>query len=252
MADRLFLTPIKEIRCSAGYFVAMLKTDAGNPAMTLFDDRRDAGVALAAELTRYRGRDDVVILALPRGGVPVAYEVARSLGAPLDVMIVRKLGVPGQEELALGALASGGIRVLNHGIIRALGIDEGDIEAAARREQHEIERREHTYRGDRPPPELAGRVVIVIDDGVATGATMRAAVAALRQREPARLIVAVPTAASDSCDRLRREADEVVCLATPEPYIAVGRWYRHFDQTGDNEVRELLAKAAHPASDAGS
>ena len=220
--------------------------------MTLFDDRRDAGVALAAELTRYRGRDDVVILALPRGGVPVAYEVARSLGAPLDVMIVRKLGVPGQEELALGALASGGLRVLNHGIIRALGIDEDDIEAVARREQHEIERRERAYRGDRPPPELAGRVVIVIDDGIATGATMRAAVAALRQREPARLIVAVPTAASDSCDRLRHEADEVVCLATPEPYIAVGRWYRHFDQTSDGEVRELLAKAARPAGDADS
>lgn len=215
--------------------------------MTLFDDRRDAGVALAAELTRYRGRDDVVVLALPRGGVPVAYEVARALGTPLDVMIVRKLGVPGQEELALGALASGGVRIINHGIVRALAIGEDDIEAVARREQHEIERRERTYRGDRPPPELADRVVIVIDDGIATGATMRAAVAALRQHRPTRLIVAVPTASTEACEHLRREADEVVCLATPEPYMAVGRWYRHFDQTSDEEVRTLLVQAARPA-----
>lgn len=220
--------------------------------MTLFDDRRAAGEALAAELTRYRGRADVVALALPRGGVPVAYEVARALEVPLDVMIVRKLGVPGQEELALGALASGGIRVLNRDIIRALGIDEDDIEAVARRERQEIERRARAYRGDRPPPELAGQVVIVIDDGIATGATMRAAVAALRQRRPARLIVAVPTASTEACEHLRREADEVVCLATPEPYMAVGRWYRHFDQTSDEEVRTLLAKAARPTGEVDS
>lgn len=208
--------------------------------MTVFNDRRDAGRALAEQLAGYCDRGDVLVLALPRGGVPVAYEVATALHAPLDVMIVRKLGVPGQEELAMGAIASGDIRIMNPGIVRGLGISERAIEAVAASERREIERREQAYRGARPPLEIDGKTVIVIDDGIATGATMRTAVAALRQRRPARVIVAAPTAAPDSYDRLLREADEVVCLATPDPYIAVGRWYRNFDQTSDAEVRALL------------
>lgn len=211
--------------------------------MRIFANRSEAGRSLAHELAGYRGCDDVLVLGLPRGGVPVAYEVARALDAPLDVMVVRKLGVPGQPELAMGAIASGGVRLLNEQIVRALAITEETLEPVTRAEQHELERRERAYRGDAPPFTAAGRRVILIDDGVATGATMRAAIAALRKLSPARLIVAVPTAPRDTCDVLRAEADELVCLDMPEPYIAVGNWYRNFGQTSDEEVRSLLARA---------
>jgi predicted phosphoribosyltransferase len=205
---------------------------------------------LAQALARYAGRDDVIVLGLPRGGVPVAFEVAQALPAPLDVFLVRKLGVPGQEELAMGAIASGGVRVLNHSILGLLLLDERDVEAVAAREQRELARREQAYREDRAEPALAGKVVIVIDDGLATGATMRAAVAALRQRQPARVVVAVPVGAADTCALLREEADEVVCLRSPEPFGGVGLWYDDFSQTSDDEVRALLAGSAanHNAS----
>lgn len=209
-----------------------------------FKDRREAGRQLAAALEAYRGREDVVVLALPRGGVPVAFEVATALGAPLDVLIVRKLGVPGHEELAMGAIASGNVQVLNRQIIAELGIRPETVQSVAEREAREIARREATYRGTRPMVPIAGRVAIVIDDGIATGATMRAAVQALRQLGAARVVVAAPTSARDSAERLRQEADEVVCLATPEPYYAVGLWYDHFEQTSDEEVKQLLAMAA--------
>jgi predicted phosphoribosyltransferase len=199
---------------------------------------------LAQALARYAGRDDVIVLGLPRGGVPVAFEVAQALPAPLDVFLVRKLGVPGQEELAMGAIASGGVRVLNHSILGLLLLDERDVEAVAAREQRELARREQAYREDRAEPALAGKVVIVIDDGLATGATMRAAVAALRQRQPARVVVAVPVGAADTCALLREEADEVVCLRSPEPFGGVGLWYDDFSQTSDDEVRALLAGSA--------
>lgn len=208
-----------------------------------FRDRRHAGQMLARALADYAGRKDVIVLALPRGGVPVAYEVAEALQAPLDVFLVRKLGAPGQEELAVGAIASGGVRVLNHGILRLLLLDEHDIEPIAAREQHELARREQAYRAGRAEPELSGKVVIVIDDGLATGATMRAAVAALRKRRPARVVVAVPVGAADTCDLLHTEADEVVCLSSPEPFGGVGMWYDDFSQTSDDEVRTLLAAA---------
>lgn len=211
--------------------------------MIMFRDREDAGRRLAAALARYAGRDDVVVLALPRGGVPVGFEVATRLGAPLDVMIVRKLGTPGQPELAMGAIASGGVRVMNDEVISGLRIRQDSIDAVAEREQREIERREDTYRGGQPPLEVRDRTVIVVDDGLATGATMRAAVAALKRRGPARIVVAVPTAAADSAELVRGEADEVVCLATPEPYFAVGIWYENFSQTSDQEVGALLQRA---------
>lgn len=211
--------------------------------MAKFRDRIDAGQALAKKLTQYANRDDVIILALPRGGVPVAYEVAKVLNAPLDVMLVRKLGVPYQPELAMGAIASGGVRVLNEQVVRSLGINDDDIEKVAATEAQELERRERAYRGDRPPLQIKDMTVIVIDDGIATGATMRAAVSALQQQHPARLVVAAPTSAQDTYNRLLGEADEVICIATPEPYIAVGLWYEHFDQTSDDEVRDLLEKA---------
>ena len=212
--------------------------------LTRFRDRREAGRVLAQELTAYAGRPDVVVLALPRGGVPVAYEVARALGAPLDVFLVRKLGVPGHEELAMGAVATGGVRVLNDQVVRALGIPPDVIDMVAAWEQQELARRERLYRGDRPPPDVKGRTVILVDDGLATGATMRAALAALRQQQPARRVVAVPTAAAQTCDALRTEADDVVCATTPEPFDAVGFWYEDFSQTTDDEVRELLDRAA--------
>jgi putative phosphoribosyl transferase len=211
--------------------------------MTIFRDREDAGRRLAGAVARYAGRDDVVVLALPRGGVPVGFEVATRLGAPLDVMIVRKLGTPGQPELAMGAIASGGVRVMNEEVISGLRIRQDSIDAVAEREQREIERREDTYRGGQPPLEVRDHTVIVVDDGLATGATMRAAVAALKQRGPARIVVAVPTAATDSAELVRGEADEVVCLATPEPYFAVGIWYENFSQTSDQEVGALLQRA---------
>ncbi|GAB4333999.1 MAG: phosphoribosyltransferase [Dehalococcoidia bacterium] len=212
-----------------------------------FADRREAGALLGkAVRERLVGRE-AVVLGLPRGGVPVAYEVAAALGAPLDVFVVRKLGVPGQEELALGAIASGGVQVLNEDLVRELGIGPEAIERIAERERHELERREHLYRDGRPPVEVRGRHVVVVDDGLATGATMRAAVAALRAHGPASVTVAVPVAAEDTRDMFRLLADDIICLATPEPFRAVGLWYRDFRPTSDDEVRDLLAKASRAA-----
>lgn len=209
-----------------------------------FQDRAEGGRVLAGLLRAYAHRPDVRVLALPRGGVPVGYEVARGLGVPLDVFLVRKLGVPMHEELAMGAIASGGVRVLNPEVVEMLGIRREQIDAAAARESRELQRREVEYRQGRPPPDVRGRAVILVDDGLATGSTMRAAVAALRKQNPARIVVAVPVGAEDTCDLLSEEADEVVCAATPEPFHAVGLWFRDFDQTSDEEVRELLARAA--------
>jgi predicted phosphoribosyltransferase len=207
-----------------------------------FRDRAEAGRALVAELAEYADRTDVLILALPRGGVPVAYEVARALHAPLDVFLVRKLGVPGREELAMGALASGGRVVLNREVVDGLRIPQDIIEYVIQSERDELRRRERLYRGDRPAPDVQGRTIILIDDGLATGSSMRAAVAALRQGAPTRIVVAVPVAAGSTCDELRDEVDEVVCTLTPEPFHAVGLWYEDFAQTTDEEVRELLAR----------
>lgn len=214
-----------------------------------FRNRTDAGRRLAEKLAAYADRPDVLVLALPRGGVPVGFEVARALGAPLDVFLVRKLGVPGCEELAMGAVATGGGRVLNDEIVRGLGISEHEIDAAAARELQELARRARLYRGDRSPPDAAGRTVILVDDGLATGATMRAAVEALKQQHPARTVVAVPTASPDTCEALKAEADDVVCAMSPEPFFAVGHWYEDFTQTTDDEVRDLLrAKRDLPIS----
>jgi putative phosphoribosyl transferase len=210
-----------------------------------FRDRTAAGRALAHKLNAYRDRPEVLVLALPRGGVPVAYEVAQHIHAPLDVFVVRKLGVPGHEELAVGAIASGGILVLNYEVLYISGLSDSAIDALAEDEQQELERREHAYRNDRPAPEIEGRTVILVDDGLATGATMRAAARALRQRRPAKLIVAVPVAARATCAHFRQEVDEVLCAETPEPFYGVGQWYEDFSQTTDEEVRELLARAAH-------
>ena len=205
-----------------------------------FQDRTHAGKSLAGKLERYRDNPDVIVLALPRGGVPVAFEVAKALNAPLDVFIVRKLGVPGHAEYAMGAIASGGVRVMNPDVA-GLQIPDSAIEAVAAREQKELQRRERLYRGDRPPLELAGRIVILVDDGLATGSTMRAAALAVKQQKPARSVVAVPVAAPDTCEQFRAEVDEVVCAITPEPFRAVGLWYRDFTQTTDDEVHALLA-----------
>jgi predicted phosphoribosyltransferase len=210
----------------------------------LFRDRSDGGRELARELMAYANRDDVLVLALPRGGVPVAFEVAQALHAPLDVFIVRKLGVPGHEELAMGALATGGVRVLNDDVVDRLGISERVIDMVTAEEEQELRRREQLYRGDRPPIDVRAKTVILVDDGLATGSTMRAAVAALRRQGPARIIVAVPVGAADTCDDFRREADDAVCARTPEPFYAVGLWYENFSQTTDDEVRELLQRAA--------
>ncbi|MCW3047685.1 MAG: Erythromycin esterase [Solirubrobacterales bacterium] len=231
-------TPSDTIRGEAG---------AAPPARR-FRDRAEAGRLLAERLRDYAGRDDVVVLALPRGGVPVAFEVARALDAPLDVYVVRKLGVPGHEELALGAIASGGTRVLNKQAVESLGIPAEWIEAIDAKERRELERRERAYRGDRPPPDVAGRTVILIDDGLATGSTMLAAIWAIRDDEPARIVVAVPVADPDVGGALRGEADEVICLSTPRPLHAVGVWYEDFTQTTDDEVRELLSRAHRPAA----
>jgi putative phosphoribosyl transferase len=206
-----------------------------------FRDRVEAGELLAERLSNYAGRDDVAVLALPRGGVPVAHEIARVLRVPFDVFVVRKLGVPGHEELAMGAIASGGARVINHDVVNALGIPLNAIEAVAQREQIELDRRERLYRGTRPPVHLVNRTVILVDDGLATGSTMRAAVMAARQQQPAHVVVAVPVGAPSTCADLSREADDVVCLRTPEPFVAVGLWYRDFTPTSDEEVRSLLA-----------
>ena len=211
--------------------------------MSLFIDRRQAGRVLASSLRRYAGRPDVVVLALPRGGVPVAYEVARTLRAPLDIFVVRKLGVPGHEEFAMGALAPGGVCVFDERIADGLGIPQEDVSRALHSAVRELTRREHAYRGDRPPIDVSGRTVILVDDGLATGSTMRAAIAALRRQSPAWIVVAVPVAARETCAELSVEADDVVCAATPQPFHAVGLWYEDFSQTPDDDVRELLAAA---------
>jgi putative phosphoribosyl transferase len=212
----------------------------------MFRDRSHAGRALAGMLARYAGRPDVVVLALPRGGVPVGYEVARALGAPLDVFPVRKLGVPGREELAMGAIAAGGVVVVNDEVVRRLDIPEAVIDEAAAEERQELDRRAEAYRGGRPAPNLRGKTVVLVDDGLATGSTMRAAVAAVRRLGPAGVVVAVPVGALETCDQFRRVADDVVCAETPEPFFAVGSWYQDFAQTTDEEVRELLARSRLP------
>jgi predicted phosphoribosyltransferase len=216
----------------------------------VFENREHAGRVLAERLRKYAGRDDVLVLALPRGGVPVAFEVAQALRAPLDLFLVRKLGVPGHEELAMGAIASGGVRVLNHEVVDSLGIPSSAIERTAASEERELKRREQAYRGSRPAPEVEGRTVILIDDGLATGSSMRAAVAALTQQKPARIVVAVPVAAPSTCEEFRAEVDEIVCATTPEPFLAVGRWYHDFAQTSDEEVRLLLDRAQRGGSGA--
>jgi predicted phosphoribosyltransferase len=205
-----------------------------------FADRRDGGRLLARQLGRYAHRRDVVVLGLPRGGMPVAAEVASALGAPLDVFVVRKLGVPGHEELAMGAIASGGVRVLNDDVVRAVGIPEREVDAVAARELETLEARERAYRGDRDPVELRGRTAILVDDGLATGATMRAAISALKGLGAAGIVVAVPTAPRETCEALRSEVDDVVCARTPEPFTAVGLWYRDFAPVSDDQVSELL------------
>ena len=214
----------------------------------IFDDRADAGRRLGAKLGAYAGRGDVVVLALPRGGVPVAGEVARALAAPLDVLVVRKLGVPGYAELAMGAVAGGGVLVLDDVVVETLGITDAMIARAAARERAEVERRERAYRGSRPAPKVEGKTVILVDDGIATGSTVRAAVAALRRSHPARVVVATPVAPPSACRTLRSEADEVVCVATPERFGSVGTWYRSFPQASDAEVREVLARETDGAA----
>jgi predicted phosphoribosyltransferase len=213
----------------------------------VFRDRAEAGRRLAERLTTYAARDDVTVLALPRGGVPVAFEVARALGVPLDVLVVRKLGVPGHEELAMGAIASGGVRVINPEVVRRLRIPPRAVEAVTVREAAELQRRERLYRGGRAPLDVAGRTVILVDDGIATGSTLRAAIRALRQRDPARVVVAAPAGAAESCRMLAAEADEVVCVRQPEAFPAVAVFYHSFPQTSDEEVRSLLERAATPA-----
>jgi predicted phosphoribosyltransferase len=210
-----------------------------------FNDRTEAGELLAQKLMRYAKRDDVIVLALPRGGVPVGYIVARELQVPLDILLVRKLGFPGQEEFAMGAIASGGVYVLHDDVVKRYGISMAEIEAVKQRELREIERREIAYRANRPAPQLQGRVVIVVDDGIATGATMFAAVKCLRQSRPARIVAAVPLAPPDTCQQLKSKVDEIVCLSMPEPFHAVGTWYKNFGQTSDEEVKSLLLRAEH-------
>jgi predicted phosphoribosyltransferase len=208
-----------------------------------FRDRREAGRLLAEKLVEYADRPDVIVLALPRGGVPIAYEVARALNAPLDVFLVRKLGVPGHEEFAMGAIATGGVRVINDEAVRALGIPDYLIEAVAAKEQQELTRRERLYRDGRPPSDIRGKTVILVDDGLATGFTMLAAIKALRKQQTGRIVVAVPIAPPETCDQLREQADDVICAVTPEPFYAVGLWYEDFSQTTDDEVRDLLTRA---------
>ena len=209
-----------------------------------YRDRHEAGRILAAQLQAYANRADVLVLALPRGGLPVGFEVAQALKAPLDIFLVRKLGVPGHEELAMGALASGGVRVLNEDVVRMLRISESVIDAVAKEEQRELERREQLYRDGRPALDVQGRTVILVDDGLATGSTMRAAVLALRRQHPAAIVVAVPVAAATTCAEFASEVDDVICASTPEPFHAVGLWYADFTQTTDQQVRDLLARAS--------
>ena len=216
-----------------------------------FRDRAHAGRVLARALLAYAGRDDVVVLALPRGGVPVAAELARALGAQLDVFVVRKLGLPGHEELAMGAVAPGGVRVLDDRLVRGLGIPDEVLQETVEKELRELERREAAYRAGRPSLDMEGKTVILVDDGLATGATMRAAALALRKVKPARVVVAVPVASAETCDEFRADVDEIVCALTPSPFHAVGLWYDDFSQTSDEEVRELLRDSSDDEETAG-
>jgi putative phosphoribosyl transferase len=209
----------------------------------LFKDRRDAGIELAKQLNHYKDRENVTVLGLPRGGVPVAFEVAKALEAPMDVFLVRKLGVPGHEELAMGAIASGGVRVLNEDVVGALDIPSRLIDKIAEREQEELERREQAYRGGKPQLNNSGKTVILVDDGLATGSSMRAAVEGLRAQGPEKIIVAVPTASPETCEAFENDVDEIVCAETPSPFYGVGLWYTDFSQTSDEEVRALLQEA---------
>lgn len=209
----------------------------------IYSDRSEAGKVLASKLLRYKDRPDVLVLALPRGGVPVAYEVAKALNAPLDIFLVRKLGVPGHEELAMGAIATGGVRVLNDDTVEYLEIPDSVIDSITAKELQELTRRELAYRGNRPEPDVKGTTVILVDDGLATGSTIRAAAQALRQQAPKKIVVAVPVSARQTCDEYRIGVDEIVCAVTPEPFLGVGRWYDDFSQTSDEEVHELLARA---------
>jgi putative phosphoribosyl transferase len=213
-----------------------------------YRDRTDAGRFLARKLEKYAGAPDILVLALPRGGVPVAFEVAQALGARLDVFIVRKLGVPGHVELAMGAIATGGVRALNWDVVNGLRIPPEVIDTVAAREGEELRRREREYRDDRPAPDVGRKTVILIDDGLATGSTMRSAVMALRRQELSRLVIAVPIASPSICEELRDEVDEVICARTPEPFYAVGAWYEDFSQTTDAEVRDYLERAGHGSS----
>jgi predicted phosphoribosyltransferase len=217
-----------------------------DPMSIRYRDRAHAGQVLALRLLRYAGRPDVIVLALPRGGVPVGFEVARTLGVPLDVLVVRKVGVPGQEELAMGAVASGGAIARNEDVLEAVDVSDDEFDRGAEREWLEVERRERAFRGERSPLDVAGKTVLVVDDGLATGSTMKAAVRALRRLQPSRIIVAVPTAAAPTCRELAEEADECVCDQLPEPFRAVGLWYEDFTQTTDDEVRDLLARSRGP------
>jgi len=210
----------------------------------IFANRKEAGQKLAQRLRKYTNRGDVIVLGAPRGGVPVAFEIATDLKAPLDVFVLRKLGVPGREELAFGAIASGGVRILNRDIVEGLGITGLDIERVTRAENQELERRERAYRGGKPPLEISGLTVILVDDGVATGSTMKAAIRALRQMKPARIVIAVPVAPPSTCNQLQFEADELVCLEMPEPFYGVGQFYSDFSQVSDEEVKELLDMAS--------
>jgi putative phosphoribosyl transferase len=214
----------------------------------LFRDRTEGGQLLAQKLTAYGNQPEVLVLGLPRGGVPVAFEVAKALNAPLDVFLVRKLGVPGHEELAMGAIASGGVRVLNSEVVQGLNLSSEAIDKVAAKEQQELERRERAYRGERPPLDVRDRTVIIVDDGLATGATMRAAAVALRQQQPGRIVIGVPVSAPETCNEFRAEVDEIVCAVTPQPFYAVGLWYENFSQTTDEEVRDLLERAAREQS----
>ena len=211
--------------------------------MSEFADRTDAGRRLAQELSEYEDREDTVVLGLPRGGVPVAFEVTRKLEAPLDVFVVRKLGVPGNPELAMGAIASGGVRVVNEEVVSSTRISDQQIERVSQEEREKLERREQTYRGARPGLSLEGKVVLLVDDGLATGATMRAAINALREHRPREIVVAVPTGPAETCSELEGMVDEVICLTTPSPFLGVGGSYQDFSQTTDEEVRDLLERA---------
>jgi predicted phosphoribosyltransferase len=213
-----------------------------------FLDRYDAGRRLASALSNYADRSDLLILALPRGGVPVAYEVARALHAPLDVFLVRKLGFPGHEELAMGAIATGGVRIIDQQIVQMFGISDEAIDRVTATERRELERREQLYRDGRPAPDVKGRTTILIDDGLATGSTMRAAVQALRQEGARKIVIAVPVAPPETCEAFRDEVDDIICAVTPEPFRAVGIWYADFSETTDDEVRELLARAEREAN----